>query len=74
MTALNFAASNRMLKPGERPILLHYHRFCHLSNWPDQRHTALDQTRAIAGPALFSELQALYGGLWTAPPHPVAGG
>ena len=66
--AFNFSASNRVPKPGERPILLHYHRFGHLSNWPGQRQAALDQTRAIAGPALFSELQALYGGLWSAPP------
>lgn len=66
--AFNFAASDRVLKPGERPVLLHYHRFGHLSNWPDQRQAALDQTRNIAGPALFAELAALYGGLWYAPP------
>ncbi len=66
--AFNFAASDRIPKPGERPILLHYHRFGHLSNWPDQRQAALDQTLAVAGPALFAELNALYGGLWHAPP------
>lgn len=66
--AFNFAAADRVLKPGENPILLHYHRFGHLSNWPDQRQAALDQTRAIAGPALFTELQALYGAHWSAPP------
>ena len=66
--AYNFAASDRVLKPGEAPILLHYHRFGHLATWPNQRQAALDQTRAIAGPGLFSDLQAIYGHLWAAAP------
>ena len=64
--AFNYSASYRIMQPGEQPVLLHFHRFGHLSNWPDQRQAALDQTRAIAGPALFSDLQALYGAEWSA--------
>ena len=66
--ALNYSAPDRSLRPGEQPLLLHYHRWSHLATWPLQRQDALDQTRAIAGPALFAELAALYHPYWTAVP------
>lgn len=70
--ALNYSAPDRKLKLGERPLLLHYHRWSHLADWPDQRQAALDQTRKVAGDALFAELESLYAPFWTATPAPSA--
>ena len=65
---LNFSTSERSPDGGEKPILMHYHRWGYLANWPAARAAALAQTRKIAGKALFARLQTSYGAFWTAAP------
>ena len=35
---------------------MHYHRFGFLADWPRYQQAAFEQTRAIAGEALFARL------------------
>lgn len=68
--ALNYSARDRLLKPTDRPVLLHYHRWSSLDLWQDQRQAALQQTRSLAGDTLFAALEAQYHPFWTAKADP----
>ena len=66
--ALNFSVSRRAPIGTEAPVLMHYHRFGYLADWPRFQAAALAQTRAVAGEALFARLLAAYGPLWHSQP------
>ena len=65
--ALNFSSQSRTDTGQDAPVLMHYHRFGYLADWPRFQQTALDQTRAIAGDTLFARLQDAYGAQWHQP-------
>ncbi len=67
---LNFSISDRNPAIADDPMILHYHRWGYLANWPDEQQAALDQARAIAGKGLFARLEARFGDLWRATPMP----
>ena len=62
--ALNFSISKRTELGTERPTLVHYHRFGYLADWPRFQLAALDQTRTMAGEALFARLLETCGAYW----------
>ena len=66
--ALNFSISKRTELGDEAPVLIHYHRFGFLADWPRFQQAALDQTRTLAGPALFARLQETYAPYWHSQP------
>jgi hypothetical protein len=66
--ALNFSTQMRLETPGDAPTIMHYHRFSCLADWPRHRAAALTQTRALAGEALYGQLQVAYGDKWHAAP------
>ncbi len=66
--ALNFSISNRQIEGAEAPTLLHYHRFGHLASWSHFRQAALEQTRALAGQALYAKLTESYAPYWHCEP------
>ncbi|MEO8244055.1 MAG: hypothetical protein ABI832_17260 [bacterium] len=65
---LNFSISGRNPVGGDDPMMLHYHRWGYLANWPDRQQAAFDQARAVAGKGLYPRLEARFGGLWRAAP------
>lgn len=65
--SLNFSISDRTPLPSDSPVLVHYHRWMYLSNWPHLRDAALHQTRNVAGRKLYGALLDSYGDLWHSP-------
>ena len=68
--ALNFSTSRRVEQGFEAPVLMHYHKFGYLADWPRHQQAAFDQTRALAGAALFAGLLETYGCYWHSQPAP----
>ena len=62
--ALNFSISNRVQLADDRPVLMHYHRFGFLADWPRYQQAAFEQTRVLAGEALFARLNDSYANHW----------
>lgn len=68
--SLNFSISDRAPTPADAPVLVHYHRWAYLANWPHLHAAALQQTRNVAGRKLFGALLTSYGDLWHSPASP----